>query len=199
MYKLAANRPTITTVKCSTKAQKTKEFSVCVYIPYFSEARRELGDVDAEGIGYGSMDGAGYFRGLNLAMNYVSAILYDCDSGDELGTYGVFCQGDINQYAFLGSAVQSDCEHNFAFTGGNKLDDDELGSAIVIHTSEGLLGRTVTTVGGSGKFYKSEVVDVKFFSDDDEEGFTFTYKTRGYNPLYWKDVSGHKIEKNKKM
>ena len=190
-----------TPVKSASRSQKVKEFSVCLYIPYGSgirrldaeqEEERDLGEVEATGYGFGYFAGYGY--GANLYSTYISAIMYDCDSGVELGTYGVACQGDTGSYessygGYLGNAVQSDCEHNFAFAG-------EPGSALVLHTSDGIYGTTVTTLGGSGKFYKSEVVSADIFETDELYGFTLGYKTRGYNPLFWKDVNGPKKSKN---
>lgn len=192
-------------VKSSSKTQKVKEFSICLYIPYGSgnirrldaeQEERDLGEVNAAGQGFGYFDGLGV--GENLYMDYLSAIMYDCDTDVELGTYGVSCTGDRGVtdgygYYYLGEAVQSDCEHNFAFQG-------EPGSALVIHTSDGLYGTTVTTLGGSGKFYKSEVVNAEPFEDETngQYGFTLSYKTRGYNPLYWKHVNGPKKNHDRK-
>ena len=76
------------TVPCNTRARKVKEFSICLYIPYGSgttrrldaeEEERELGEVEAAGYGFGYSDGLGV--GENLFLNYLSAIMYDCDSG----------------------------------------------------------------------------------------------------------------------
>jgi len=186
-------------VKSVKQSKRVKKFSICLYIPgggfrRLEEEGRDLGEVSAAGVGFGYFNGIGY--GYNLNMDYLSAIMYECDTEVELGTYGVFCRGDSNSYyggGYYGyggypggQAVQSDCEHNFAFAG-------EPGSALVIHTSTGTYGTSVTTLGGSGKFFKSEVVNLEAFDEvEGEFGFTFEYKTRGYNPLNAKDVQGLK-------
>jgi hypothetical protein len=201
---------TPTPVKSTSKSQKVKQFSVCLYIPYdgyrrrlnAEEEERGLGEVNTAGVGfgyfgllapYGGGYGYNYAYAGNLAIDYVSAVMYDCDTEVELGTYGVSCIGDSGVLDFIfGEPVQSDCEHNFAFNTGNP------GSALVIHTSDSdyTESTTVTTLGASGKFSKAEVTNVELFGNlnDSEEdwGFTFTYKTRGYNPLYWKDQDGPK-------